>query len=224
MSSILSLQNVSKSYRVGDRDLPILKGINMEIERGEFVAIMGPSGSGKSTLLHLMGGLDRPTSGQIRIDNRELSSLDDRDLARVRNQSIGFVFQNFFLLTYYSAIDNVRLPLLYAGTETAHAERARHLLEKLGLGQRLEHRPNELSGGEKQRVAIARALINNPPLIFADEPTGALDTKNGEAIMDLFAEIHASGSTIVLITHDPHVAKRANYVLHIADGAFLDAY
>jgi putative ABC transport system ATP-binding protein len=223
MGSILSLTGITKSYLVGHRSLSILKGIDLNIERGEYVAIMGASGSGKSTLLHIMGGLDRPTTGSVVINNQNLETCDDARLARIRNQTIGFVFQNFMLLNYYSALENVCLPLIYAKKKQEGRLRAMTLLKLFGMGRRLNHRPNELSGGEKQRVAIARALVNKPSIIFADEPTGALDTKTGDAILATLDVVHQAGTTVVLITHDPRVAKRASRTLHIADGMLVAA-
>lgn len=214
----IELENVTKHYFIRDIDLAILKGVTLRIGLGEFVAFMGPSGSGKSTLLHMMGALDQPTSGKIRIAGRDLNSFDDDELAALRNQEIGFVFQSFFLLPYYNALDNVGLPLVYAGTHSKRKGAAETLLKHVGLGDRLYHKPNELSGGERQRVAIARALINQPKIIFADEPTGNLDSKSGAAIMSLLKEINRSGTTVVLITHDPLIAKQAQRTLHIHDG------
>lgn len=221
MASILKLDSVRKSYPVGDRNLEVIKGINLEIASGDFVAIMGASGSGKTTLLHIMSGLDHPTSGAVSINGVELSTMNDHELAKIRNKTIGFVFQNFFLLNYCTALENVTLPLIYSDKNNVSASHGKDLLVQLGLGHRLSHRPHELSGGEKQRVAIARALINSPSVIFADEPTGALDSATGDSIMDLMEEIHNLGTTIVLITHDPKVAKRAKRVLHMSDGVFI---
>jgi len=218
VAAVLTLENVTKSYAIRDEQLPILKGISLEIQQGDFTAIMGPSGSGKSTLLHLMGGLDRPTSGHISIAGKRVSDYDDRTLAKLRNETIGFVFQIFFLLNYYNALENVCLPLIYAGKFRRDLHVAVQLLEHVGLGHRMDHRPSEMSGGEKQRVAIARALVNGPAIVFADEPTGNLDSKTGEAIMDLLEEINRQGTTLILITHDPHIARRARGVIHIEDG------
>ena len=217
----LLLENVTKSYSVGPRTLPILKGINLEVRSGEFVAIMGPSGSGKSTLLQIMSGLDRPTSGSIHINGADIASMDDSAMARLRNEAIGFIFQNFFLLSYFTALENVCLPLSYAKGGERMRPRARHLLEQFGMGKRLDHLPNELSGGEKQRVAIARALVNAPKIIFADEPTGALDTKTGDIIMEFLEEINRTGTTVVVITHDPKVALRAGRTMHMSDGLLI---
>ncbi len=221
MATLISLQNVTKNYQIGDTPVPVLKDVNMEIEAGEFVAIMGASGSGKSTLLHLMGGLDRPSEGKVVIDGQDLSALDDTHLAHFRNKSIGFIFQNFFLLNYYTALENVCLPLVYAGMIKQKKSLAEQLLVYMGMEKRLHHRPNQLSGGEKQRTAIARALVNKPSIIFADEPTGSLDSKTGDAIMNLLGAIHQSGTAVVLITHDPHVAKQSQRVLRLSDGAFI---
>lgn len=219
MPPFVSLSKVTKSYGVGPQRLQILRGIDLEISRGEFLAIMGPSGSGKSTLLQVMGGLDRPSGGVIMMDRYNLTNCDDGVLARIRNEVIGFVFQSFMLLNYYTALENVCLPLLYSRRPANGRDRAMKLLKLFGLGQRMHHRPNELSGGEKQRVAIARALVNNPSIIFADEPTGALDTRTGDTIMETLDAVHQAGTTIVLITHDPRVAKRAQRTIHMSDGA-----
>lgn len=219
MPNILSLTGVTKSYIVGEQALEILRGITMNVRAGEFVAIMGASGSGKSTLLHLMSGLDRSTTGTVQINGNDLNDLDDSRLARLRNDTIGFIFQNFFLLNYFTALENVCLPLTYtADPGPAGHDKAKSLLRKFGMEKRLHHKPYELSGGEKQRVAIARALVNSPKIIFADEPTGALDTKTGDTIMSFLEEINRAGTTIILITHDSDVAKRAGRTLHMSDG------
>ncbi len=221
MASLISLRNIKKAYSIGDRSLPILKGITMDIEEGESVAIMGPSGSGKSTLLHIMGALDNPTSGHIEIAGHNLFNLTEKETAKLRASVIGFIFQNFFLLPYYSILQNVQLPILYSNGNKEDLHKATQLLDHIGLSERYHHRPHELSGGERQRAAIARALVNNPRIIFADEPTGSLDMATGDSIMDLLGSINQSGTTLVVITHDPRVAKRAHRILRMSDGMFL---
>jgi putative ABC transport system ATP-binding protein len=216
--SVLELKGVTKTYHIGDRELPILRGIDMRIDAGEFVAIVGPSGSGKSTLLHLMGALDKPSTGTVSIAGHNVASLDDAELAALRNQTIGFVFQSFYLLSYYTALENVCLPLIYAGTYAEKHELAEKLLHQVGLGERMSHRPNEMSGGERQRVAIARAFINQPSIIYADEPTGNLDSQNGAIVMQFLREINRQGTTVVLITHDAQVAAQARRLVRIQDG------
>jgi len=218
LSSAIALKNIYKSYFLGERELPILKNINLDIQEGDFVAFMGPSGSGKSTLLHLMGALDRPTRGDIEIGGENIAQFDDQALAHLRNRTIGFIFQNFFLLNYYSALENVHLPLIYSDIEDPHREKAMDMLDQVGLKNRAEHRPNQLSGGERQRVAIARALVNDPAIIFADEPTGNLDSKNGELVLNFLKDINGKGKTIILITHDEAIAHQAHRILHIYDG------
>lgn len=217
---LIELKEVSKVYKTSSIEVQALRQVSLEVAQGEFVAIMGPSGSGKSTLMNLMGCLDRPTSGSYRLDGIDVSKLNDVELARVRNQKIGFVFQNFNLLGRQTALENVMLPTIYAGLPPRE-RRARALaaLEMLGLGDRIRHRPSELSGGERQRVAIARALVNDPVLILADEPTGALDTKTSEEIMAIFEELNRSGRTIVMVTHEPDVAKHAARQIRLRDGA-----
>ena len=215
---ILSVEKVSKSYGRAPHAVEVVQGVDLAVDPGEFLAIMGPSGSGKSTLLQIMGLLDRPTSGRVVVAGVPVASAtDDARLASLRNSKIGFVFQSFRLLPQYGALDNVALPLVYAGVRERR-ERARALLEKMGLGHRLHHRPSELSGGECQRVAICRALANRPSILLADEPTGALDTANGGRIMDIFRDLHRSGMTIVMVTHDAGVARSAQRVLHFMNG------
>lgn len=221
MSELLELDNVKKSYSIKDRIIPILNGVSLKISHGEFVAIMGPSGSGKSTLLHIMGGLDHATSGRVIMGGKDITRYDDGSLARLRNQSMGFVFQNFYLLNYYTALENVCLPLIYRNQLPEKLNDAKQLLEHVGLGKRLHHRPNELSGGERQRVAIARALVNRPRLVFADEPTGNLDSKTGAVVMEILKEINRAGTAVILITHDPHIASEARRVIHIEDGMLV---
>ncbi|WAH38198.1 ABC transporter ATP-binding protein [Alicyclobacillus dauci] len=220
---MITLRCVTKSYTVGDQELTVLKDVDMTIRQGEFVSVMGPSGSGKSTLMHILGCLDTPTSGSYQLDGQEVAHLTKRDLAEVRNRSIGFVFQNFHLLPRMSAVRNVELPMTYAGVKrTERRHRALELLEQVGLGARARYLPNALSGGQKQRVAIARALANHPRLLLADEPTGALDQRTGQEIMSMFQALHASGMTIVIITHDPNVAAAAQRTIRLVDGVIQE--
>jgi putative ABC transport system ATP-binding protein len=204
---------------MGAEEVHALRGVSVDIERGEYIAIMGPSGSGKSTLMNLIGCLDSPTKGSYRLNGRRVNDMNDNELARIRNEEIGFVFQTFNLLPRASALQNVELPLVYAGVGSKDREvRAREVLEKVDLLPRMTHRPNELSGGQRQRVAVARALVNNPSLLLADEPTGNLDSKTGGEIMALFARLHQAGNTIVLVTHEAEVAAFAHRVLQLKDG------
>ena len=219
MTKLIELKGVNKAYKNGDQELRVLKDINLEVEEGEFVAIMGPSGSGKSTLMNVIGLLDRPTSGEYFLEGQEVGNLSEKKLARVRNEQIGFVFQQFFLLSKLNAFQNVELPLIYAGVHPAkRKEIAEQYLEKVELGSRMHHLPSELSGGQKQRVAIARALVNRPAIVLADEPTGALDTKTGEQIMDLLTKLNQEGKTIIMVTHEPEIAAFANRRIVIRDG------
>jgi len=219
MTKLIELKGINKAYKNGDQELRVLKDINLEVEEGEFVAIMGPSGSGKSTLMNVIGLLDRPTSGDYFLDGQEVGNLSEKKLARVRNEQIGFVFQQFFLLSKLNAFQNVELPLIYAGVHPAkRKEIAEQYLEKVELGSRMHHLPSELSGGQKQRVAIARALVNRPAIVLADEPTGALDTKTGEQIMDLLTKLNQEGKTIIMVTHEPEIAAFANRRIVIRDG------
>jgi putative ABC transport system ATP-binding protein len=216
---LIETRDLWKTYVMGSEEIHALRGVSMEIQRGEYVAIMGPSGSGKSTLMNLIGCLDTPSKGTYLLNNKEVSSMDDDELARIRNEEIGFVFQTFNLLPRASALHNVELPLVYAGVSGAdRAERAKAALTKVELEHRMGHKPNELSGGQRQRVAIARALVNNPSILLADEPTGNLDSKTGVEIMALFERLHAAGNTIVLVTHEPEVAAHAHRAIHIRDG------
>lgn len=218
----IALTGISKRYTMGDAIVTALDNIELNIGKGEFAAIMGPSGSGKSTLMNILGCLDRPTSGSYTLDGDEVAHLSDDQLAITRNRKIGFVFQNFNLLPRMSALQNVALPLVYAGVvKEDRRERAAEALRKVGLGDRMHHRPNELSGGQRQRVAIARALINQPSIVMADEPTGNLDTRSGEEIMTLFHELHRAGCTIILVTHEPDIARQAKRIIHIRDGLII---
>lgn len=215
----IRLRDIKKIYKMGGQELAALNGINLDIKRGEFAALMGPSGSGKSTLMNILGCLDRPTVGSYELEGKEVAHLSDDELAIMRNKHIGFVFQNFNLLSRISSLENVALPLVYAGVGAAERrQRAQQVLEAVGLGDRAEHMPNELSGGQRQRVAIARALVNNPEIIMADEPTGNLDTKSTKEIMEIFQEMHGRGKTIILVTHEPEIAVCANRQLLVRDG------
>jgi putative ABC transport system ATP-binding protein len=217
---LIKVENLSKSYRMGPSEVSALKNASFTIENGEYVAIMGPSGSGKSTLMNLLGCLDLPTSGIYRLENQEIQNLDLNELARVRNQYIGFVFQNFNLLPRTTALENTELPLLY-GRVPDSKRIALSALEKVGLAERAGHKPNELSGGERQRVAIARAIVNHPALILADEPTGNLDTKSGTEIMTLFRNLNNEGVTIILVTHEKEIAQEARRIIRMRDGKII---
>ena len=219
MGVLLEFIDLHRTYRVGTEDVHALAGVSLRIEEGEYVAVMGPSGSGKSTLMNIVGCLDTPTSGIYRLKDREVSSLADDELARVRNEEIGFVFQTFNLLARADALHNVELPLIYAGVPPAERrQRAQEALHSVGLGDRMKHKPNELSGGQRQRVAIARALVNRPSLLLADEPTGNLDSKTGEEIMALFTQISASGRSIIVVTHEEEIAARSRRIVRLRDG------
>jgi putative ABC transport system ATP-binding protein len=216
---VIRVEALSKNYRVGSETVHALRGVNLEIRRNEYVAVMGPSGSGKSTFMNLIGCLDIPSGGQYWLNGQPVAGMDESQLARIRNREIGFVFQSFNLLPRASALDNVALPLVYSGVKKRiRHERAAVMLERVGLGARKDHRPNELSGGQRQRVAIARALVTQPALLLADEPTGALDSKTGEEIMALFGELHTQGQTLMLVTHEPDIAEHAKRILYLKDG------
>ncbi|MCH1543583.1 MAG: ABC transporter ATP-binding protein [Bacteroidia bacterium] len=216
---MIEIDGVTKRYKLGEQIVYALNGVNLNIERGEYTALMGPSGSGKSTLMNIIGCLDSPTEGTFFLNNKEVSKMSDSALSEVRNTEIGFVFQTFNLLNRLNAIENVSLPLVYAGIpKKEREERAKEVLDKVGLGDRMSHKPNELSGGQRQRVAVARALINNPSILLADEPTGNLDTQTSHEIMALFEEIHSAGNTIVLVTHEEDIAQHAKRIIRLRDG------
>ncbi len=218
---VIDIQGITKTYHVGEIDLNVLKGIDLKIERGEFVSIMGPSGSGKSTLMNILGALDQPTTGTYHLDGLDVSELGESELARIRNKKIGFVFQNFNLLKRTSALRQVELPLLYAGVG-GRSQKAKAALESVGLSERLNHLPSELSGGQQQRVAIARAIVNEPSLILADEPTGNLDTRSGKEVMQIFQRMNREqGITTVFVTHDPWIARHTNRVVMLRDGLII---
>jgi putative ABC transport system ATP-binding protein len=216
---LISIKHLNKTYIMGAEKVEALKDVTLQIRKNEYVALMGPSGSGKSTLMNLLGCLDSPTSGKYWLNSIEVSTMDDGDLAEVRNRQIGFVFQTFNLLPRLSALENVALPLVYAGFgKEERLEKARKTLEAVGLGDRVKHKPNELSGGQRQRVAVARALVNDPAIILADEPTGNLDTKTSEEIMALFEQIHQAGNTVILVTHEHDISLHAHRIVRMRDG------
>jgi putative ABC transport system ATP-binding protein len=220
---MIELVNITKTYHMGSIDITVLTDISLNVQRGEFIAVMGPSGSGKSTLMNILGCLDRPTSGVYYFETREISTLTNDELALVRNTKIGFVFQTFNLLPRFSALKNVEVPLIYGGVPARQRrERAAPLLEKVGLGPRMQHKPTELSGGQQQRVAIARALVNNPPLLLADEPTGNLDSSSGEEILKILTELNRQGVTIIIVTHDSDVAAQCKRIINLKDGRILN--
>jgi putative ABC transport system ATP-binding protein len=223
MPEIIRLEKVSKNYVMGKVVIPALKNINLSINKNEYVALMGPSGSGKSTLMNILGCLDTLSTGRYLLNSHDVSHMTDNDLATIRNKEIGFVFQTFNLMPRMSAIENVALPLVYAGKKkTEREETAGKLLQSVGLGDRIHHKPNELSGGQKQRVAIARALANNPSIILADEPTGNLDSKISEEIMEIFGKIHQQGNTVILVTHEEHISQYAHRIVRLKDGEISD--
>ncbi|MBN1439170.1 MAG: ABC transporter ATP-binding protein [Anaerolineales bacterium] len=222
---MIELEDICKVYRMGEVDVNALDGLSLRVRRGDVVAIMGPSGSGKSTLMNIIGCLDRPTSGSYQLDGRTVSQLQDDSLAEIRNRKVGFIFQSFNLLGRSTATANVELPLRYAGVDQARRERAQEMLQLVGLGDRMEHKPMELSGGQQQRVAIARALVNRPAIILADEPTGNLDSRSGAEILDLLLQLNReSGATLVIVTHDTGVAARARRTIRLKDGSIEEDY
>jgi putative ABC transport system ATP-binding protein len=222
---ILNMTGITKIYVMGEEEQVVLNHISLTVNRGDFIAILGPSGSGKSTLMNLIGCLDSPTSGDYFLSNQKVDELDESELAAIRNKEVGFVFQQFQLLPRLSAIQNVELPLVYAGVaEKERRRRASEMLIRVGLGGKLQNRPNQLSGGQQQRVAIARAMVTEPTILLADEPTGALDQKTGQQIMELFHELHQEGKTIIMITHDIEIAKNASRIVHILDGKLREEY
>lgn len=217
--AIITLNNITRDFALGSQIVKVLKGINLQINRNEYVALMGPSGSGKSTLMNLLGCLDTPTAGQYVLNGNDVSKLSDDDLADIRNKEIGFVFQTFNLLPRSTALENVALPLIYAGMHKDDRKtRAEQSLNDVGLADRMDHRPNQLSGGQRQRVAVARALVNNPSIILADEPTGNLDSKTSEEIMALFDEIHRAGNTVIIVTHEEDIARHCKRIIRLIDG------
>ena len=216
---LITLKNIKKIYEIGTVQVPALNGVNIDVEDNEYVAIMGPSGSGKSTLMNIIGCLDTPTDGEYILNTHDVSDMSDDELAEIRNREIGFVFQTFNLLPRANALHNVELPLIYNGTPAAKRKKmAQEALERVGLAERMHHKPNELSGGQRQRVAIARALVNDPSIILADEPTGNLDSRTGEEIMEIFESLHDAGNTIILVTHEEYIAEHSDRIIRLRDG------
>ena len=216
---IIDIKAIKRDFKMGSETVKVLKGVDLQIEKGDYVALMGPSGSGKSTLMNILGCLDTPTSGYYSLNGKDVSRLDDDQLAEIRNKDIGFVFQTFNLMPRTTALDNVALPMIYAGrSKEDRNQRASDVLHMVGLGDRMDHHPNQLSGGQRQRVAVARALVNNPSIILADEPTGNLDTKTSIEIMGLFDEIHSKGNTVILVTHEEDIAEHAHRIIRLRDG------
>ena len=219
---IIELKDIQRHFKMGDETVKALRGIDLNIDKGEYVALMGPSGSGKSTLMNILGALDTPTSGKYHLNGQEVEKLSDQELAKIRNKEIGFVFQTFNLLPRTTALDNVALPLVYAGLpKSQRIKRAKEVLEQVGLKDRMTHKPNELSGGQRQRVAVARALVNHPSIILADEPTGNLDSTTSEEIMELFDQLHKQGNTIILVTHEEDIAEHADRIIRLKDGKII---
>jgi len=219
MSLVIKIRNITRDFALGSEIVKVLKGIDLDIERGEYVALMGPSGSGKSTLMNLLGCLDTPTSGSYELNGSDVSNMTDDELAEIRNKEIGFVFQTFNLLPRTTALENVALPMIYAGaSKTDRTERAKEVLTDVGLADRMDHKPNQLSGGQRQRVAVGRALVNKPSIILADEPTGNLDSKTSEEIMTLFDDIHKTGNTVIPVTHEEEIVEHAHRIIRLRDG------
>lgn len=224
-NALIDIKDIKRDFQLGNETINVLKGIDLQINKGEYVALMGPSGSGKSTLMNILGCLDTPTSGTYILNSKDVSQMHDDDLAEIRNKEIGFVFQTFNLLPRTTALDNVALPMIYAGySKSDRNERAKEVLTQVGLSDRMDHQPNQLSGGQRQRVAVARALVNNPSIILADEPTGNLDSKTSIEIMNLFNDIHKNGNTVILVTHEEDIAKYAHRIIRLKDGMIENDY
>lgn len=223
--ALIDIKDIKRDFQLGNETINVLKGINLQINKGEYVALMGPSGSGKSTLMNILGCLDTPTSGTYILNSKDVSQMHDDDLAEIRNKEIGFVFQTFNLLPRTTALDNVALPMIYAGySKSDRNERAKEVLMQVGLNDRMDHQPNQLSGGQRQRVAVARALVNKPSIILADEPTGNLDSKTSVEIMNLFNDIHKNGNTVILVTHEEDIARYAHRIIRLKDGMIENDY